>query len=112
MVPISVEATVYVRALERKGRMAALGIQKIIIGDRSITFIHNDGRGGDEDDDDDIDVDNVDSEASEEEEEDYVDVNNEKVSKKVMLESLCAGNKLCTTLYMYFLTCWNLSSSN
>ena len=32
MVPISVEATLYVRALERKGRMAALGIQKIIIG--------------------------------------------------------------------------------
>ena len=88
MVPISVEATVYVRALERKGRMAALGIQKIIIGDRSITFIHNDGRGGDEDDDD--DVDDVDSEASEEEEEDYVDVNNENGSKKVMLMiSLC-----------------------
>ena len=79
----------YVRALERKGRMAALGIQKIIIGDRSITFIHNDGRGGDEDDDEYAEVDDVDSEASDEEE-DYVDVNNEEASKKVMsMISLC-----------------------
>ena len=78
----------YVRALERKGRMAALGIQKIIIGDRSVTFIHNDGRGGDEDDEY-AEVDDVDSEASDEEE-DYVDVNDEEASKKVMsMISLC-----------------------